>query len=110
MYCRIFALRSFRIAAWTLGMVTILWLGIYVFIYIFQCSPISEAWDPLALRLQCLNLRSIFVSNAIVNIVTDFAILLMPLYHVWSLQMRLAQRIILSLVFMLGCLYVIPEE
>lgn len=54
----------------------------------------------------CLDLRKAFVGNAVPNIVTDAAILAMPMGQVWKLQVRLAQKITISCIFLLGCLYV----
>lgn len=68
---------------------------------IFQCSPIARAWNPL-IEGTCLNLRAVFIGNAVPNIVTDILILTMPIYHVWKLQMRKSQRLALTGIFMLG--------
>lgn len=103
MYCRIFDLRRFRIAAYVLSGVTILWTLIFLFVCIFQCNPIPRAWDP-RYEGTCLNLRSLFIGNAVPNIVTDFAILIMPIHQVWKLQIKLVQRISLVMIFLLGCL------
>jgi hypothetical protein len=107
MYCRIFPLPSFRIAAWILSIATIIWSFMFIFICIFQCTPIARAWNP-TIPGTCLYLRGIFIGNAVPNIVTDAAILMMPLYPVWKLHVRLIQRITLTAIFLLGCLYGSP--
>jgi hypothetical protein len=103
MYCRIFALRSFKIGAYVISTITILWSLVFLFVCIFQCDPVSRAWNS-TIPGTCLNLRAIFIGNAIPNIVTDAAILVMPMRQVWKLQIRLIQRISLSIIFLLGCL------
>jgi hypothetical protein len=107
MYCRAFALPSFRIAAWILSIITIIWSFMFIFICVFQCMPVARAWNP-TIPGRCLYLRGIFIGNAVPNIVTDAAILMMPLYHVWKLQVRFIQRITLTFIFLLGCLYGSP--
>ena len=107
MYCRIFALHSFRIGAWILSTITVLWSLMFIFICVFQCTPIPRAWNP-TIPGKCLYLRGIFIGNAVPNIVTDVAILTMPLFRVRKLHMPFAQRITLSMIFLLGCLYAYP--
>lgn len=101
MYCRVFPLRTFRIAAWIIGGITTVWSLMFVFICIFQCNPIPRAWN-LTIPGKCLYLRGIFIGNAVPNIVTDAIILSMPVYHVWKLHLRQAQRVALTGIFMLG--------
>lgn len=103
MYCRIFSLRSFRIAAWTIGTIVVLWTLAFIFVCIFQCSPVPRAWNPM-INGTCINLRAAFIGNAVPNIATDLAILVMPMHQVWKLQIKLVQRISLTIVFLLGCL------
>jgi hypothetical protein len=109
MYCRIFALRSFKIGAWVLSIATVLWSLIFIFVCIFQCTPIAKAYDP-TVPGKCVNLRALFIGNAVPNIVTDAAILMMPVHQVWKLQIKLVQRISVTGVFFLGALYVFPHH
>lgn len=101
MYCRVFPLRQFNIAAWVIGGLTAVWSLMFIFICIFQCDPIPRAWN-LTIPGKCLYLRGIFIGNAVPNILTDAIILAMPVYHVWKLHLRLAQRLALTCIFMLG--------
>ncbi|KAK2761633.1 hypothetical protein FQN54_001461 [Arachnomyces sp. PD_36] len=102
MYCRIFPLRGFKIGAWIISVITVIWSLLFIFICIFQCNPIARAWNP-TIPGTCMYLRGIFIGNAVPNIVTDAAILAMPMHQVWKLHARLAQRITLCGIFLLGC-------
>ena len=53
----------------------------------------------------CVSKNEYFLGTAIPEVVTDFVILAMPLPYVWNLQMKLKQKILLSVVFILGGLY-----
>ncbi|KAK5076367.1 hypothetical protein LTR64_006153 [Lithohypha guttulata] len=108
MYCRVFVLRSFKIAAWILSTITVVWSLMFIFICVFQCSPIPRAWN-LTIPGKCLNLRAVFIGNAVPNIVTDAIILCMPLYHVWKLHVRLAQRLALTGIFLLGAFVIVAS-
>ncbi|KAL1874720.1 hypothetical protein Plec18167_005956 [Paecilomyces lecythidis] len=108
MYCRVFALRRFRVGAWVIGIITCFWTLIFVFLILFQCSPIQKAWNPL-LPGRCWNMRGTFIGNAVPNIITDVAIILMPVYNVWKLHIRMVQRISLLGIFFLGCFVVVAS-
>ncbi|GKT46685.1 satratoxin biosynthesis SC1 cluster protein 4 [Colletotrichum spaethianum] len=101
MYCRIFPSRNFKIAAMTLGGITIAWWIAIVCVCIFQCNPISKAWLPF-IEGTCIDLKASFIGNAIPNILTDVAILCLPVGQVWKLQATLTQRLSLCFMFLLG--------
>lgn len=105
MYCRVFALRRFRIAAWVLGSITVTWVLLFFLLSVFQCTPIERAWD-LSIPGKCLNLRARIIGAAGPNIVTDIVILAMPLREVWKLHATRSQQIALTGIFLLGGLYV----
>ncbi|CCF44726.1 hypothetical protein CH063_00527 [Colletotrichum higginsianum] len=101
MYCRIFPSRNFKIAAMTLGGITIAWCIAIVFVCIFQCTPVAKAYMPW-IDGTCIDLKASFIGNAIPNILTDVAILCLPIGQVWKLQVTLAQRLSLCFMFLLG--------
>ncbi|GJC80683.1 satratoxin biosynthesis SC1 cluster protein 4 [Colletotrichum liriopes] len=101
MYCRIFPSRNFKFAAMTLGGVTIAWWIAIVFVCIFQCTPVAKAYMPF-IDGTCIDLKASFIGNAIPNILTDVAILCLPIGQVWKLQVTLAQRLSLCFMFLLG--------
>jgi hypothetical protein len=70
---------------------------------IFACSPREKIWHPL-IEGKCLDLASILISGAVVNIVSDFSILILPIYSVWQLQLNTARKIGVSSVFATGLL------
>ena len=75
---------------------------------IFQCHPVQRAWN-LTVPGTCLNLRAVFIGNAVPNIVTDAIILCMPLYHVWKLHVRAAQKVALTGIFLLGAFVIVAS-
>ena len=40
--------------------------------------------------------------NSVVNIITDFLIMVLPIRVVWSIQMPLRTKIAVTLIFMIG--------
>ena len=68
---------------------------------IFQCTPVQKVWIK-TLPGTCTNTTAFFYTNAAFNIVTDIAIILLPVPIVVSLHLPLRQKIVLSFVFAVG--------
>lgn len=103
MYLRIFPSREFKLGAWIIGGLVVAWWIAIVLVCIFQCNPIYVAWVPWA-EGKCINLRGSFIGNAVPNILTDIAILVMPIKQVVRLNATMAQKISLLGTFGLGSL------
>ncbi|KAG8164548.1 hypothetical protein KVR01_006466 [Diaporthe batatas] len=108
MYLRIFPSRGFKIAAYIIGGTVAGWWIAIVLVCIFQCNPIYVAWEPWVAG-QCIDLKGSFIGNAVPNIVTDIAILIMPVKQVWALHTQLAQKISLICTFGLGSFVLIAS-
>ena len=103
MYCRIFPVPSMRISCWILGTLSVCWCISIIIVCVFQCTPIAKAWNP-TIPGHCINLKGSFIGNAIPNILTDVAILTLPMPKVWHLHTTLIQKGQLSVLFLLGSL------
>lgn len=103
MYKRLFPIRTVRIATQILGGISIAWALSYTVVASLQCIPLQKMWDP-KIEGTCMDLFSLYLANAIPNVLTDMAILVLPLTQVWRLQVRLWQRIVLIGMFLLGSL------
>ncbi|KAJ5665391.1 uncharacterized protein N7477_007839 [Penicillium maclennaniae] len=101
MYARIFPTREFRIAAYIIGFIVVSWVIAIICVSVFQCTPIAKAWDT-SLPGTCINLKGSFIGNAVPNILTDVAILSLPVHVVWRLQATLVHRLSVIAVFLLG--------
>ncbi|KAL1970435.1 hypothetical protein VTN77DRAFT_4079 [Rasamsonia byssochlamydoides] len=98
---RIFPTRDFRLATFILGGIVISWVIAIVFVSVFQCTPVEKTWNP-AVPGHCINLKGSFIGNAIPNIMTDIAILSLPVRVVWRLHADLTYRLSVIVVFLLG--------
>ncbi|CAG8004035.1 unnamed protein product [Penicillium salamii] len=101
MYARIFPTKGFRIASIILGVVSISWAISIIFVSVFQCTPVARAWNP-TIPGTCINLKGSFIGNAVPNIVTDIAILSLPVRAVWGLHANLVHRLSVIGMFLLG--------
>ncbi|KAL7267960.1 hypothetical protein RUND412_009435 [Rhizina undulata] len=76
---------------------------ILTMLVLFQCNPISAAFKAaLPPTVQCLNTISLLYASAPINVITDLAILFMPMPVLTSLRLPKKQKIILIFVFGLG--------
>jgi hypothetical protein len=101
MYRRIFDTPSMRICCNILGIITVIWSVLFIFLGVFQCTPIQKAWNP-TIPGQCLDINTLFVANAVPNIVTDAVMVALPIYPVSRLRLPLSQRVAVIAIFMLG--------
>lgn len=91
-----------RMASWaTLVIVNVAGL-VLTLLNIFQCSPVAAAWNPYVAATSCIPLLTEFVCSAPVNIVTDLAILALPIPVLTGMRLPQRQKIILVLTFSFG--------
>lgn len=103
MYYRIFRFPYFKKWAYAIGTFVILWVICITFLFIFICVPVQKLWYP-SLPGHCISQVGTWISNATSTIATDLIILFLPLPQVWKLQLRLSEKIALTVAFGLGFL------
>ncbi|CAE7192352.1 hypothetical protein P3342_009174 [Pyrenophora teres f. teres] len=68
-----------------------------------QCNPLSAAWaSPVPDSAHCTNIVTIYLSSAPLNIITDLAILFLPMPILTSMRLPRKQKIILVVTFGFG--------
>ncbi|CAP70172.1 uncharacterized protein PODANS_3_2710 [Podospora anserina S mat+] len=109
LYVRIFShVRAFKLTAMGLIYFILLYMTSSSIVGICQCIPIASAWD-LDIHGKCLNLYIIWNMNAIVSLVTDLIILVLPFPLVIRLNIPLSQKLALMPVFGLGVFIVVAS-
>lgn len=106
MYYRIFRVPYFKRWAYIIGAFVIIWVITITFVFIFICVPVQKLWYP-QLPGRCVNQVGTWIANAASTILTDLAILILPIPQVWKLQLQKSQKIALTFAFGLGFLYVL---
>jgi hypothetical protein len=106
---RIFDTPYMRICCNILGIITVLWTLVFLFLGVFQCLPVNRAWDRENVPGRCLDINSLFIANAVPNIVTDAVMVALPIYPVAKLNLPLSQRIAVIGIFLLGSLVCIAS-
>jgi len=93
----------FRIATWcTLIVVNVAGLAL-TFLNIFQCHPVGAVFAAtVPASATCTDIVALYLSSAPVNIITDLAILFLPMPILTGLRLPLKQKIILVITFGFG--------
>ncbi|KAG4437240.1 hypothetical protein IFR05_007294 [Cadophora sp. M221] len=98
-----------RIASYvTLAVVNIAGV-VLTFLNAFQCSPVSAAYDPTKSNQKCISIVTLYLCSAPVNIITDLAILVLPIPVLTGMRLPQRQKTILILTFALGVFVTIVD-
>ncbi len=85
-----------------------IWINMFyylacLFVTILQCQPRAKSWNP-SLPGHCLHYQAYILATGIFNSVSDFLMLLFPLFCIWNLHMSTKRKLELSGVFFVGSL------
>ncbi|KAE8375727.1 hypothetical protein BDV26DRAFT_294736 [Aspergillus bertholletiae] len=106
LYKRLFTAPSMILASNIVAGLVILWAVSVCVVGVLLCLPIKKFWDP-TVPGSCLDFAQYYYGQQIPNILTDAVLLVMPLKFVWALPISKTQRLLLSGVFVTGCLTLI---
>ena len=71
---------------------------------VFRCDPIHKVWDTMVLGKCIASEPTIFVADCTTSLVSDLAILLLPMPLVWQLRTSLRRKLRIMVVFAGGTL------
>ncbi|EOD47783.1 putative integral membrane protein [Neofusicoccum parvum UCRNP2] len=74
----------------------------HVLVCIFQCTPVSAAYDLAITKKKCIDINAFYLANAAVNISTDLLTYTLPIKTVLHLQVPKNQKIGLGVMLSLG--------
>ena len=101
--------RKFVIVSWTIGAVLTVWTTITLLLCIFACRPVKAAFNIMLLlsKTTYCPIKSPDVLNihGFCNIITDFALVILPVPMVWKLHVTTRKKLGLAVVFATGLLY-----
>ncbi|KAF7535245.1 hypothetical protein G7054_g5544 [Neopestalotiopsis clavispora] len=100
-YCRIF--KDTRFYRFYFGVMVVLsvWTILMSFLLIFICVPVQRFWDENAPG-HCMNVLALWLSVAVINMVTDLTCFLIPIPPLLQLQMSRNHKILLAGIFALA--------
>ncbi|KAL7786262.1 major facilitator superfamily domain-containing protein [Trichoderma ceciliae] len=92
-----------RFASWLILVVVNIAGFVLTFMNLFQCTPVQAAWNASYKgSMRCIPLLTEFICAAPVNIVTDLAILALPIPVLTGMRLPSRQKTILVITFTLG--------
>jgi hypothetical protein len=104
LYLRIFGTtKKFRLAIYIATVIVWCWAFSIVIEAFLLCRPFPSNWDP-TVPGKCGNRNAAFVAAGALNMLTDIMVLLLPVPHIWSLQLQIGRKIGLLATFGLGIL------
>lgn len=102
LYLRIFVSRSSRIACQVLAVIIVSTFIAGGLTGSLGCHPLSYFWDKTIEGGYCINTNAFFRWISFPNILTDVAMLCLPLPLVWNLHASNGQKVGLTITFLTG--------
>ncbi|KAJ5195338.1 uncharacterized protein N7498_008776 [Penicillium cinerascens] len=81
------------IALYTFLIFITLYYIIIFFVKIFTCNPVSLYWKVNRPVGSCLNRSAIIVTDSVISVITDLAILVFPIVLTWSMHMSVSKKL-----------------
>lgn len=106
-YIRIFIpnrrgdMRLYIVIQALIWIILLFYLSTFIFA-LAKCQPREKAWNLLMKGGHCANANVSERVSGIFNIVSDFALLLLPMVPIWELQMPFKKRLLLMVLFGIG--------
>ena len=92
---------------WTIH--ALIWANLMVYVailiaFVLLCIPREKIWDP-TVPGQCINIYAGETSTSIINIISDFSILILPITQVLQLQLPRKRKAGMIAIFAFGWWY-----
>ena len=94
---------SFHILVHTVLWTNVAFYTIIAFLVTFECTPRARAWDE-SIPGRCFSIHQLGVSSGVINLISDFTILVLPIRRIWRLQMPWSKKLRIVAVFAVGSL------
>ena len=100
-YMRISIDKNVRIACWVMmGFIIALSVEAF-FANVFACSPVPKFWDD-RIPGKCIDETAMYYANAAISVVTDVALVILPIFIIRKLQLRRREKYTLATILGLG--------
>lgn len=106
-YMRIFPNSRIKFAIYSVAIFVIAWCPAVLLVNIFQCNPIKFYWNKSIKGGTCIDILAYWRYSSVPIILSDIAILVIPLPMIWRLQMTTRRKLAVSGVFLTGSLSLI---
>jgi hypothetical protein len=105
-FLRIFPKPLVRRLIWATIAIDMACSAAFMITAVFQCQPISFYWTSWDKERsgKCININGLAWANAIISVVMDLWMLVLPLYEVFQLQLTWRKKISVAAMFFVGTL------
>lgn len=93
---------------WLLIVTNSIFYLLFFFIPIFECFPREKIWNK-TISGHCLDINVLYLTSTSFNTISDIAMLSVPIYLIWTLQISTQRKIGVSAIFGTGSLLVCPR-
>ncbi|CAG8955434.1 hypothetical protein HYFRA_00010299, partial [Hymenoscyphus fraxineus] len=101
-YLRIFTLKAYRYSVYALAGIVLATMIVTSIVSLNLCRPFAFNWDHSIEGGSCYKQTVFFEWGSFPNIVTDVAILILPMPVVWNLHTNMRMKVGLTLTFILA--------
>ncbi|KAI4275875.1 MAG: hypothetical protein LQ337_002880 [Flavoplaca oasis] len=102
-YNQVFPIRKVMISCLVLGIFTVVWLISAIVANFFACRPLAYWWDKSIPGGHCLDTDiTVFYVSSAPDIITNLAVLILPIPILWKLQMPTRRKVAVTIIFVLG--------
>ncbi|KAK0721237.1 hypothetical protein B0T21DRAFT_386173 [Apiosordaria backusii] len=93
---------KFRIAVYMVMFFVVGYTIPNAFLFLYICTPMQFYWDWTIPGGKCINQQAVFDSANILNMATDFIILVMPIWMLWDLRVGIKRKVGVMVILMAG--------
>lgn len=105
MYLRIFwAYASFKFVCYGALLFILLPSTVILLLTIFSCQPVAYFWDRDIHGGTCINVSALAFANSGFALAQDVALIMMPIFMLWGLNMSRKKKIFIGTMFAVGSL------
>lgn len=104
---RIATQRRYIYTLWGLVVVSVIATLVAISAVLVRCKPVAASWNPaLGTCIDQSIIIALTYAVSVINVVTDWAVAVIPVFILWNLQMRKTLKKMIALVLGLGVLWV----
>lgn len=100
LYLRIFTKRRDRIACWIIGALMVANCVGAMGAGFFICIPLEFLWNKTIHGGHCININAWYRWRSVMNVLTDVAMLVLPVPVIWKIQ--ISKTVKIGIIFTLG--------
>jgi hypothetical protein len=107
MYTALIPVRSMILWARVIGAFTIVWNVSNILASFLICRPLARNWD-LTIPGTCGSQPGFYFAMGIINIVSDIALIVLPMPYLYRLRMSIRKKILAMSMLSVGIMWVPP--